>query len=585
MEGIGFLLPKNNRILNITLVTIILVFPFIFIWQTADLTDAGFQALSYQNFFSNIHTESLLDMRFLTNFIGALWFKAFPSLGIVGLEFLYLIVFFITNLLIYNLLKDLILNKTKLLFGILLGTIYATTNETYTFAYTNCSWLFLILSAYSILNNIKLTKKKFAFFFSGIYVSLAALSRFPSIIFLAFIPLILLYNQALTGNLKSIRGLKNVFIEFCFIAIGFISFSIFCGLILRYVGAYNGHFASFLDNFRQIKGTGQSSYSFQNLFNNYWFDFLEFVPHLISISTLLISISFVYSFIKFRKIYITVIVFIIVLLTIYKYLNYDYSINTKYFGPSLVFLPLIIGLFLPNPQLKAFKLVVLTALIIPFCQIAGSDTGIFLNWNYAFMLFIPLTIIIIYYLSGITFNNMSFNVKPILYLFVSVFLLYGIYARIGFLYGVDSGLTVRLKAIYPIHHPKMKKLFTTKNHALYIQNVSASIERNLNKKDNSLFIYGKPVMFYYLTDNFPPIKNFWLRHRILDANEMLRQLVESIKITGKWPLIIDTRDNIMGEEGKSILNSFLYKNGYICVEAKEEFKIWNKRSIVLKHVL
>ena len=72
------------------------MYPILFIFQEgADLTDVGFLAMYYQNFFDysdigrSVSTETILS-----TIIGATWLKAFPNQGILGLQFFNLFFIF-----------------------------------------------------------------------------------------------------------------------------------------------------------------------------------------------------------------------------------------------------------------------------------------------------------------------------------------------------------------------------------------------------------------------------------------------------------------------------------------------------------
>ena len=85
------LIEKHKRLLFFSFFSFVIIYPLVFIWQCGDLTDTGFFALNYQNFFTDLKLGKVDSLTFLSNLIGALWFKLFPNLGIIGLKFLYVI--------------------------------------------------------------------------------------------------------------------------------------------------------------------------------------------------------------------------------------------------------------------------------------------------------------------------------------------------------------------------------------------------------------------------------------------------------------------------------------------------------------
>ena len=121
----------------------------------------------------------------------------------------------------------------------------------------------------------------------------------------------------------------------------------------------------------------------------------------------------------------------------------------------------------------------------------------------------------------------------------------------------------------------MKGIFTTKENSTYITQLSNLIDKHLDQ-DKNLFIYGHQPMFYYLTETIPPVKKFWLTNNYVQVDELFVSLDSSIKSTGKYPMIVDTKQNIMGEAGQIRLEHFLIEHGYKSTVKTENFNIWRK---------
>ena len=208
-------------------------------------------------------------------------------------------------------------------------------------------------------------------------------------------------------------------------------------------------------------------------------------------------------------------------------------------------------------------------------QVAGTNTGLFLKLQFGFMVLIPLSFLILAEKKQFIFENIKITAKPILIVGTFFILIFSLYARFGWIYHVDSGLRCRLRCIYSIDHDKMRGIFTTKENALHIKQLCNSIERDMDD-ENTLFIYGHQPMFYYLTETYPPVDKFWLTNNFVQVDELFLSLRESIKQTGKYPLIVDTKQNIMGEYGQNRLREFLEEYGYDCIEENRSFDIWKK---------
>jgi hypothetical protein len=116
---------------------------------------------------------------------------------------------------------------------------------------------------------------------------------------------------------------------------------------------------------------------------------------------------------------------------------------------------------------------------------------------------------------------------------------------------------------------------TTQANAQYIEQLSASISHNMKEK-NTLFIYGHQPLFYYLTKNPPPIKTFWLQNNVIQVEDLFISIHASIQTTAKWPMVVNTKENVLGEKGEATLAEFLNTNDYIKIEETPNFEIWNR---------
>jgi hypothetical protein len=255
----------------------------------------------------------------------------------------------------------------------------------------------------------------------------------------------------------------------------------------------------------------------------------------------------------------------------FVYGGFSYGSKIKYLVPAFCAFPLIMSLISKDKYSTLVALFCMVALT----QVAGTNTGFFLKLGTGFMVLIPLSLLIFSEKKQIVFENIKIYTKPIIIVGISFILFFSLLARIGWIYHVDSGITCRLKCIYPIEHPKMKGILTTKENALHIKQLSRAIDKNIND-DKNLFIYGHQPMFYYLTEAYPPVEKFWLTNNYVQVDELFLSLERSIEATGDYPLIVDTKQNIMGEEGQKRFEQFLKEYGYECKEQTKNFDIWRK---------
>jgi len=561
----------NNNFGATFLALSILLYPFLFIWQCGDLTDTGFFVLNYQNFFEKLKLGNTNSLFFISDLIGAIWFKLFPTSGIIGFKFLYLVFFYLIISISYLLLKNLTTKKNLLLLGIFCAISFSERTTMFIFSYDIASWLFLIISSYFIIKGLN-SKKILSFYFSGIFFAISCLCRFPNIVLIALLPITLLYIRFYREKNTTYLHLLMFIKEYSLFIIGFMSaIALFWGL-LKYFSLAQ----IFLLNLDLIGAQNQSSYSFVILMKSYVKEFVIFLPHALSIASLMLTTSLIFNYSKITNKFSPFIKYIILLFCIafLTYRGFSYSSNLKYLIPAFCLPPLLFSII----RKDKFSIVGIVILTMALGQVAGTNTGLFLKLCTGFMVLLPISIIIIFEQKNLVFENISINTKVILIVGVSFILFFSLFARIGWIYHVDSGVGCRLRAIYPIDHKLMKGIYTTKKNASHIKVLCGAIESNI-REDNTLFIYGHQPMFYYLTKHQPTIKKFWLVNNVIQTDALFFSIKENIKKTGKWPMIVDTKEKIMGESGENKLSDFFKENNYKIILEKDDFIIWNKMPI------
>ena len=119
----------------------------------------------------------------------------------------------------------------------------------------------------------------------------------------------------------------------------------------------------------------------------------------------------------------------------------------------------------------------------------------------------------------------------------------------------------------------MKGILTTKVKAEEIETLTSSIKKNI-KENNTLFIYGHKPIFYYLTECEPSVNEIWLANNVIQVDELFFELEESIIQKKKYPMVVDTSENIMGSAGRKKLDAFLKKYNFYKVNQNDTFTIW-----------
>lgn len=564
----------NDRIIFIFIAFTIVIYPFLFIWQCGDVTDTGYFAVNYHFFIENLKIGNTESISFLSDVIGACWLKLFPAAGIIGLKILYLIFLYIIIITTYLILKSLTDKKILLLLGVFSGIAFGIRSSPLVFSRDIASWLFLILTAYYIKKGITSGNSVFLYI-SGILSAFACFSRFPDIILLAMLPFLFMYkNMYLEKGMTSKRFYKSLK-EYLIFFSGFTSIILLAFAIITIAGLSETVLSNFTVVIDSLRAVNKNSYTLFSLLKSYFTELLVYLPHAIIVAMLIpaISLFFIYAEVT-KKYWIFIALFVFLFYVAYQYYyNYTFISNIKYFVPAfcLPFLLVSIG------KKDNFGIIALLLIIMALTQVAGTNTGLFLKLADGLIIIVPMTVIILAERKEYISENIVINTKPILFIGIFFILFFSVSSRIGWIYNVDSGLKVRLKAVYTVENSKMKGIYTTLDRANYINSLCKSIECNI-KPENTLFIYGHKPLFYYLTNHLPPIRKYWITSNYVSADEVFNSLNASIKRTGKWPMIVDTKQSVQNEIGESKLSEFIKNNYYICVERNDNYIIWNKIS-------
>jgi hypothetical protein len=136
----------------------VFVYPLLFIFQGGDLTDSGFFAMSYQNFFPNLQLGETNSISILSDFIGATWFTLFPNSGILGLKILNLLFLYSVIGMTYLILRDFTNKRVLLIMGIFCGVVFATRSSPLVLGRDSVSWFFLVLTSFFLIKGLNQNK-------------------------------------------------------------------------------------------------------------------------------------------------------------------------------------------------------------------------------------------------------------------------------------------------------------------------------------------------------------------------------------------------------------------------------------------
>ena len=213
-------------------------------------------------------------------------------------------------------------------------------------------------------------------------------------------------------------------------------YGIFFGIL-----SFNGIWDFYIEDLSKSFSNQNSSYSFFNLLMSYYRDIINFYPHLIIVSLLMLFLSLLSENTKSKKnrIYLLIPLVLLFLASILIYGGFSYKSNIKYFIPAFCALPLFLSIISKDK----FSDAAIILISIAVTQIAGTNTGFFLKLSYGFIGLIPLSLIILYKLKVIYFWNLKMPTKPIFFVGIFFILFLSLWSTIGTVYHIDRGLRSR----------------------------------------------------------------------------------------------------------------------------------------------
>lgn len=509
------------------LIALVIIFPYLLIFQGLDFTDVGHSLTNYQQIFIEPSSIQNSFACWLTNIIGGIWTKIVGDLGLFGAKLGGALVISSTAFITYTIFKDF-LEKKHLLIGLLLAEIVAFSRSVIIIHYNNLTSLFFILSVFFLYNGI-LHKKNNFIFFAGFILGLNIFIRFSNILGIILIVIVFIIMKLL------------------------------------------GHYELFLNSLKNLFGMAldsSSSHAGEYLLRRLYTDHLSVIKH--SIRTIVITILISKIFCKVNR-YLRDFALLFFSIIIVFYYFYDLRISYIFALVGVMYIALIISIISFEKNNINIRLISLISLTVLFITPLGSGNGI-RNAKYGMWLAFPLLVSYISRLRELNLNinlntyfgrnNSKFLIKQSEMVFIGkilivFFLSFALIFSYRYTYRDTSR---RINMHYQVNHPKLQLVYTTKERAEVVEELLNKISKYAQKGDY-LLCYEMTSMVHFLTQTKPYLYNSWpMLYQPMLFKEAVQRAINEKK---ELPVIIRAKKNTASFEWPNSRTGLRISSQYI----------------------
>src|SRR6056297_74360 len=574
---------------NLFLKFLIMIWPFLFIWQGLDLTDTGYLLTGGQQVFVELQN---IQLSYLFSFIiTGLWSRLSAPLGLMGAylgsAFLSIVIAFST----YRALRKYI-PETTLLLG-LLFTIMVPNMMRY-INYNNLTALVFVLGS-GVLFKAYSTNKPVYYLVAGVIFGSSFFFRLPNLVSISLIPVLFagfyLNDPTWKENLKCVLAFSAGFLFA--LMIPFVIFSM--------TGISDQYFQTF-ERLWSFMGDSSSHHSGMGLIKKVFLDidktFAAFLKSLVILAVLAKINDIFHS--RFIRAGIISLALVLVFLTGTGFVGQTATYH--YYLFALIGSVLLLQLAGFTSSGRDIRFASLVALMVMIFGMAGSNTGLSAA-RYDLWLAIPLTLHGLFQLKGLyisQFPNSGKIVKEekkgicffseeglklVRKIICASLVLFFLILCYRFSYK-DSDQRYMLR--YNVDHPKMRYVFTTRERSRVMTEALNELSKYVMPGDY-LLAYNYIPLFYYLTDTRPYVYHSW--PEMYTPEQLINKLKKAVMerpdlppvIRAKYPPVNENWPQIhLSGRGPAahlkVFSQFLKQGKYVQVWENDFFQILLPRS-------
>lgn len=551
---------------------IIVIYPFLFVWQGINFSDEGNALALYQLIFTDPHSIRDTFGTWGAHVIGGVWLKIFGDFGLVGVRIAGVGVSVLTLLVAYFLLREYI-PKVQLLFALLLGELLCHHFFSPTIlGYNNLSVLFFALAIIALATGLR-NDQYGVLILAGFILGINCFVRLPNVLGLSF-ALAISFN----GFLKKI-SFAEIAKQYAAVISGLMvgwGVSIF-GLFLFEHESYFYHSLMYL--FESVNAE-HGAYNLQgtllfSIVKGYYILFTDgpfvFLGCLLG----------VWWFLNFPlPAFLKVGIFISFILSVGIF--YD-KVGIPIAGRFLSFVILLCLLALAFAVLRSpretadFSVICLLIFLLASIMPIGSGAG-FVNHVYTIPIALPVAFYYLFSIKELTvgctrllggglqagsFRLGEATINSARQVFFAGFIAFSLVNSFSFTY--DEKVS-RFKMTTSIDHKYTRGIYTVSEKAGPLNELLSEVSKYVGRGDQ-LFVAWVSPMLYYLTETRPFFPHPWSE---IYGEDAVRNFFDNPPNGMEFPVVVKASSN----KYDSLLQEFLNKERYKRIWENDVYEIY-----------
>lgn len=593
-------LKKREDIVCLIIGAFIIAWPLLHSFFGIDLGDTGYYVYQYEH----PRTDNIPYSTYLATLIGGTWLRLFPGLGLWGLNFLEVILEYITCAVVFITFRK-VFGRWQTLLGLSVCIVYINTYVNI-FNFHQLSMLLCVSLICFLYNALRNNQCKWALL-SGICGGLAIATRMPSVLTLLSVLCIIYWAIFIQKNVKDFWKITVSFIAGFVVSLGCIL------AVLKKLGVLE----RVINDIFRLNAVGNSSgvYAVDGMITNLIKDTVHTSVAALLFFGCTIAVMFLgvvlQKYIKnsiLRNVLYAlagIAAFVGMLLANYYVIsipNFAQLRKLHWFTYGICLLPGIVliirGMLSKEKEAKHFGLIALLATDLMYLVFVGANTRL-KHCILGLWIFMPMFVYLISKIFLPTFSlkikNLNLEIPGKQVKIATVIMCMAFSVELIHFAAITNNFdtTKRWEMNTGIDHPKLKMLKTTPRRAEAVEEVVNAVNSCKTGKDDMLLVYGNGLMLYSLTELDAYVRP-WITGSTYSVEDLQADLATAKEVHSQPPIVVFTKtDMYLGFEEedyeelrkkdesvtyggkKDIVNQMIMEQGLSLVFENDYFSVYS----------